>query len=413
MTCALLAVALVLGACKPSAPERGIHLVFRDQPLGENDAPFRALLDRFERTHPGVTVEAQPLPNASDVAHQYFLTALEGGASDFDVFVADVIWVPEFAHAGWVADLSDAFPPDQLHRDFFSAPADAVIVDGRTYAVPWYVDVGLLFYRTDLVPRAPRTYAELVADVARVTAAHPGMLGYLWQGRQYEGLDCNVAEAIWGHGGTLLTGDRVTVDTPEARAGLDYLRGLLERGISPPLVTSAAEEESRAPFQQGRAVFLRNWPYVWAEAQKEGSPIRGKVGFAPLPSLNGAPGPGALGGWQLALNAHAPPSHRAAAIALIDFLTSPEATVELALAYARNPPRPAVYDDPRLRTQAPFIAALRPIIEHARARPVTPYYGLISDELQSEFSAAVSGIRPSGAALHRAQTLVDHIEGLR
>jgi multiple sugar transport system substrate-binding protein len=401
-------LALVL-ACTEPPRARGVHLVFRNQPLGDSDAAFRALLDRFERTHPGVTVEAQPLPNASDVAHQYFLTALEGGATDFDVLVADVIWVPEFAKAGWIADLSSAFPPAQIRRDFFPATAEAVVVDGRTYAVPWYVDVGLLFYRTDLVPRAPRTYEELEEDARAAMAAHPGLLGYLWQGRQYQGLDCNVAEAIWGHGGTLLENGRLTLDTPQARAALDHLRSLLLRGISPPLVTSAAEEESRAPFQQGRAVFLRNWPYVWAEAQREGSPIRGKVGFAPLPTESGAPGAGVLGGWQLALNAHAPPDHREAAIALIDFLTSPESTLALALAYARNPPRPAVYSDPRLREQAPFIAALQPIIENARPRPVTPYYGLISDELQSEFSAAVSGIRPSGEALERAQTLVDHL----
>ena len=61
---------------------------------------------------------------------------------------------------------------------------------------------------------------------------------------------------------------------------------------------------------------------------------------------------------------------------------------------------------------APRIAELAPILERARPRPVTPYYDLISDVLQSEFSAAVTGIRTPARALGRAQGLVDHLMGV-
>ncbi|HYO74457.1 MAG TPA: ABC transporter substrate-binding protein [Archangium sp.] len=402
---------------EPSVAGGRTPLVFKYQPLGDPVA-FRELLADFERKNPDVALTTEALPNSSDVAHQFFLTSLEGGADDFDVLVVDVVWVPEFARAGWIADISGAFPPEVLRRDFLSGPVEAVVVrdekdqKDKTYAVPWYVDVGVLFYRKDLVPRAPRTYAELEQFAREAKAKDPLLQGYVWQGRQYEGLNCNVFEAIWGHGGQVLdAGGRLALDTEQARAGLAYLRRLIATGISPPGVTSAAEEEARRVFQSGQAVFMRNWPYAWEEAQKPDSPIRGKVGITTLPTLSGEPGWGTLGGWQLAVNAHVSPKRKEAAERLIAHLTSPEANVMMALSYGRNPPRPSVYKDPRLVERVPFIASLLGMVENARPRPVTPYYNLLSDVLQSEFSAAIAGIRPPEQSLKQAQRQVDHLTG--
>jgi multiple sugar transport system substrate-binding protein len=156
---------------------------------------------------------------------------------------------------------------------------------------------------------------------------------------------------------------------------------------------------------------MRNWPYAWAEAQREGSPIRGKVGLAPLPTLAGEPGHGTLGGYQLAVNAHAPPRNRELAAELLLHLTSPEANLVMALDHGRSPPRRAAYGDARLADGAPLLASLLPMFELARSRPKTPYYAMISDTLQGEFSAAVTAIRTPAEALGRAQALVDHIVG--
>ncbi|WP_342377445.1 ABC transporter substrate-binding protein [Myxococcus stipitatus] len=411
-----LAVWLVQGCQRSPGEGRGepgvTRLVLKYQPLWGPPEPFRELLARFERENPGVTLVTEALPNSSDLAHQFFLTALGGGAEDFDVLIADVVWVPEFARAGWIADLSEAFPPERLRAEFLPGPVEAAVLEGRTYAVPWYLDVGVLYYRTDLVPGAPRTYAELERFALEARAKVPGLQGFVWQGRQYEGLSCNVYEALWGHGGRAL-GDsgRVLLDTEAGREALAYLRGLLTSGVSPETVMAFGEEESRRVFQEGRAVFMRNWPYAWAEAQKDGSPIRGKVGMAPLPTVEGEPGFGALGGYQLAVNAHVSPERKKLAARLIAHLTSHEANLVLAAHYARNPPRKAVYDDPRLKAQAPFIASLREMAERARSRPATPYYNLIADVLQSEFSAAVAGLRTPEAALQRAQRQVDHLTG--
>ena len=411
--------ALPLVACDRAPGARGgegeptgpLQIVFKHQPLWGDPAPFRELLAGFERSDGGARVVTEPLPNASDVVHQFFLTALEGGARDFDVLIADVVWVAEFARAGWIADLSEAFPPEVLRRDFLAGAADAAIVGGRTFAVPWYVDAGVLYRRTDLVPDAPATYEDLSRAALSLKASGRVAQGFVWQGRQYEGLVCNAYEVIWGHGGATMAGDRVLLDTPEARAALDYLRGLLVSGVSPPSVTSMAEEEARRVFQDGRAAFMRNWPYALAEASREGSPVRGKVAISPLPTVGGAPGHGALGGYHLAINARSPAWKREAAHRFLAHLTSADANVALALAYARNPPRRAVYQDRRLTAGAPLVASLLPMVERARPRPVTPYYPMISDVLQSELSAGVTGVRSPAEALRRAQALVDHLTG--
>lgn len=396
----LLPLALAC-ARREAGPER---LTLKHQPLFGDPAPFRALLDGFRRENPELALDAEALPGGSDLARQFFLTSLEAGAAEPDVVALDVVWVPEFTKAGWIADLSDAFPPAQVQRDFLPGPAQAAVIDGRTRAVPWYLDVGLLYFRTDLVPRAPRTFAELRDFAHAALARDPSLQGFLWQGRQYEGLSCNFFEAAWGHG---LPGADLSLDAPAARAGLGWLRETLQSGLSPPSVASASEEETRRAFQDGRAVFLRNWPYAWAEVQREGSAVRGRVGWTTLPTADGTTGAGALGGWMLAVNAHS--AHRAAAAKLIAHLTSPDAAVALALAYSRNPARRAAYDDPRLRQGAPFIAALLPAARSARPRPISAYYDLVADGLQGELSAAVVGLRSPEEALRRAQRQIDHL----
>jgi len=382
-------------------------VVFKHSPLGD-PAPLRHLIAGFESAHPGVVVSAELLPNAPGAIHQYLLTSLEGRTRDFDVFLSDVVWVAELARAGWVADLSGAFPAERIRRDFLPGAASAVLVEGGTFAVPWYADVGVFFYRTDLVPRPPRTFADLI-EAAQGAAHKRSLHGYVWQGLQSEALVCNVYETLWGFGGPPAKPSDVGLDTPAARSALELLRTFLVSGISPPAVTSMGEEEARRVFQAGAAVFMRNWPYAWAELQGKGSPVRGLVGISTLPTARGAMGHGALGGFHLALNVRTPSWKREAAVALIAHLTSLEANLVLATQYGRLPALRQSYDDPRLVAAAPAVAALLPAVERALPRPVTPYYPMIEDVLAAEFSAAVTGIRSPAEALARAEAQVEHL----
>ncbi len=404
--------AFVLGGCSRKRAGKPGRIVFKHQPLWGDPGPFRELLARFISAHPGCELVTEALPSSSDLAHQYFLTALEGGAGDFDVFVMDVVWVAELARAGWLVDLSDTHPPASLGEELLSGAATSVVADGRTWAIPWYVDVGLLYRRSDWFPVAPESYDELLEQAARARTDRGANAGYVWQGRQYEGLVCNAYEAIWGHGGETFVDGRLGLRTPKAVAAVQFLRDLIVDGASPRSVTSMAEEESRRVFQGGRAGFMRNWPYAWRAAQADDSAIRGRVGVSPLPSSDGTPGPGVLGGYQLALNVHAPAENRELALALIEHLTSVEAQISLAVSYGRNPSRRAAYQDPSLQRAWPELSAILPMLERARPRPVTAYYPMLTDMLQIELSAAVTGLRSPAEALARAQAFSDRLMGV-
>jgi multiple sugar transport system substrate-binding protein len=404
---ATAALAACRGEDEEARPPGPVRLVFKAQALGDL-GPLRRHLAAFEREHPDVVVVAETLPNAPDAVHQYLLTALEGRTRDFDVFLADVVWIAEIVRAGWVADLSDAFPAERVRHDFLPGPASAALVGGNTYAVPWYADVGVFYYRTDVVQHAPRTYGELV-DVAQSAAKRRRLHGYLWQGLQSESLVCNAYETFWGFGGPPRNPDQIEIDTDAARSALEFMRTLLVSGVSPPSVTSMAEEESRRVFQAGAAVFMRNWPYAWAELQGSGSPVRGRVAMSPLPTDCGDLGHGALGGFHLALNARSPSWKRKAALDFIAHMTSAEANFMLAAHYGRLPARLKAYEDPRLIAAVPAIASLLPAAMRALPRPLTPYYPMVSGALAAEFSAAITGVRSPAAALARAQALVNHL----
>jgi multiple sugar transport system substrate-binding protein len=327
---------------------------------------------------------------------------LEGGTKDFDVFSMDVIWVQEFARAGWLKPLDHIFPADE-RGEYFAGPVDAVTYDGSAYAVPWYIDAGLLYYRKDLLDKygfsPPRTWDELIQTAKLVTVAEPpGLYGFIWQGKQYEGLVCNVLEYIWSNGGEILTDGRPSASTDENASALAFMRDLIyKHGVSPELVRTAIEEPTRHIFGNGRALFMRNWPYAWNIFEREGSPVRGKVGVAPLPAFEGGESSPTLGGWQLGINRSS--ENQPEAEKLIDYLTSYDVQKRMALTVGYKPTRKSLYEDTELKQAQPFITGLYDVFERAKPRPVSPYYMMITQVLQPEFSSVISDAKTPAEAL--------------
>lgn len=413
----LLASVLLLTAagCKLGGDKTGksgvTTVVFKHGKIAGDAAAFRAILDRFEREHPGIRVKEETLPASTDEQHQFYVVNLEGKSDEFDVLSLDVIWVPEFARAGWLRDVSGLLAAGEGNA-FFPGPLQAVTYEGKRYAVPWYVDAGVLYYRKDLLAkynrRVPVTWQELVITSALIAEREKGLYGFIWQGKQYEGLVCNVLEYIWGNGGDVLRNSRPVINSHRNAEALRFMRSLIDTNrVTPPLVTNAMEEQTRIIFGSGRAVFMRNWPYAWNIFQREGSLVRGNVGVAPLPSFPGHAPASTLGGWQLGINRFS--RHPEAAEQLVRFLTSPAAQKDLALTIGYKPSRKSLYKDPDLVREQPFLASLYGILMNARPRPVTPYYMMITQVLQPEFSSVISGIKSPQEALRSAQEQVKHI----
>jgi multiple sugar transport system substrate-binding protein len=409
----LLVVGLLVGACTEQSDSRepgATTLVLKHSKLFGDPGAFQQLLAQFERAHPGVRVRAETLPAASDEQHQFYATNLAARSADFDVFALDVIWVAEFARAGWLRDVSHLLPPGE-RGEFFRGPIEAVTWAGHIYALPWFMDAGVLYYRKDLLDEhrlaPPRTWDELERAARVIGDRKRGVYGFVWQGKQYEGLVCNALEFFWSNGGEVLRDGRVVLDSPSNRAALAFMRGLITGGVTPEFVTTLAEEPAREIFGRGAAVFLRNWPYAWRLFQQPGSAVRGKVGVSALPHFAGQQSAATLGGWQLGVNRYS--KHPQAAERLAQYLTAPAAQKVLALAYGYNPPRRTLYVDTELLAAQPFLAELRGVYERARPRPVTPQYVRLSQVLQSELSGALVGRKTPQQALADAQREIEAI----
>jgi multiple sugar transport system substrate-binding protein len=411
-----LLLALLAAGCRPGPSGSGpVTLVFKHAKILGPADPVPGLLRRFEAEHPGVRVQAEALTWSSDEQHQFYVINLEGGSPPFDVMMLDVIWVPEFARAGWILDLTGRVPSAERDAHFASAIEPAT-QDGRLWALPWFMNVGLLYYRKDLLAKyglaPPETYDELVRQVRVVQAGERDrrLDGYLWQGKQYEGGMVNVLEALWANGTRVIDEAGRPFPEPErAREALAALRGLIESGVSPPWVTAADEELTRRPFGDGRAIFLRGWPYALDLFELPDSRVRGRVGVAPMPRLaHGPVGAAATGGAHLAVSAHT--RHPELATELVRFLTSAAAQRAMTEGAALRPSRPALYHDPQLIARDPTLPALLPLIERGHPRPITPYYLMLSTTLQPEFSAVLVGRKSPARAVRDGAAQVRHLE---
>jgi multiple sugar transport system substrate-binding protein len=414
---ALLLVSFPTGCTSgtPSADSDRITLVFKHGKLAGDPRPLQALLRRFEVEHPTIRVRSEPLPSSTDQQHQIYAINLEGGAGGIDVLALDVIWVPEFARAGWILPLDDLFGPEE-RAVFFPNAIQAVTYRGRVWAVPWYIDAGVLYYRKDLLAKyrrpPPSTWPELVETVRLILDGerNPRLYGFIWQGRQYEGLVCNALEFIRGNGGDPLdpAGQPGALAQPAVVDALTFMRDLIHTyRTSPAFVTTADEETSRHLFGSGRAVFTRNWPYAWALFERDGSPVSGKVGISPVPRFGAHRPAPTLGGWHLGIARES--RYPAAAWRLIEFLASHETQKAMALAAGIEPTRTALYEDPDLLAVQPVLTQLRGILAEARPRPVTPFYPMVSQILQSEFSAVLAGLRSPEAAMRSAERELAHV----
>ena len=406
--------AAILAACAPASKKGETVLTFSGSALGAEGTLVQKQLKRFMQLNPGIRVELQRTPDDANQRHQLYVQWLNARVGNPSILQLDVVWTPEFAAAGWVLPLDPYSPP---RSEFFPATVIANTWAGKLYALPWFADVGLLYRRTDLVPNEPKTLEEMVAQAQAAMAKRGGpRYGIVSQGARYEGLITGFVEYLGAFGGRIIDDKgEVVVNRPEAVRALEFMRDeLYKTHVAPLDVLTWHEEEARFAFQNGNAVFMRNWPYpVAAMSDTSQSKVAGKFTVSPMPASGTAPNghsTAALGGAQLAINAYT--DHPAAAYKLIAYLTAPDQMLERAQVVSQYPTRPALYSDPRMRgTIGIPLENARRAIESATPRPVTPIYTELSEILQIELHRAlVRQVEPQEAlnsAAARINALID------
>lgn len=353
--------------------------------------------DAFNEQNKGkYKVNYREVPSDTGQYFDQLRTEFQAGQTNIDLIGGDVIWPAQFAANGWILDLSDRFTKEE-QKKFLDGPIEANTYEGAIYGIPWYTDAGMLYYRKDLLDKAglqpPTTWEELKQQAQQIMQQEGIQNGFVFQGANYEGGVVDGLEYIWTHGGDVLDGNKVVIDSPESVAGLQMERSMVEDGIAPQAVASYKEPESQGVFLRGDAVFCRNWPYMYAlSGDPEQSQIKQEqVGIAPLPYDQGNESFSGLGGWNFFINANSDPEKQDAAYAFAEFMTSPEEQKRSALEASLLPTRKALYDDQEITEKVPVIALGRKALESSRPRPVSPVYSDMSLKMAEQFNASLKG----------------------
>ncbi|WP_016876380.1 ABC transporter substrate-binding protein [Chlorogloeopsis fritschii PCC 9212] len=379
--------------------------------------PWRqGLIKDFEAKNPGIRINLVEGPNATNLLEDLYTSSFILGESPYDLVNMDIIWTPKFAAAGWLLPLDDRITKEELAA-FSPKDVEGGRYQGKLYRIPMRSDVGVLYYREDLLKEAgfkpPETFADLMQISQALQKKDEVNWGYVWQGRQYEGLVAMFVEVLDGFGGFWVNPDTLEVglDRPETLRAVEFLRSTIRQGVSPPGVTTYIEEDTRRFFQNGQVAFLRSWPYVWPLAQAKGSPIQGKVGIKSMVHAPGKTGAACLGGWGLGISKSS--RHPEEAWKAIQYFTSEEAQRQFVLNAGFVPSRRSLFTDPKIVAEYPHYPQLLEIVDNAVLRPPIAQYAQTSDILQRYLSAALSGRMNPERAMQAAAAETRRLLGAR
>ncbi len=366
---------------------------------------WRSLIQAFEAKNPDIRINLVEAPNDTNLEEDLYTSAFLLGSSPYDLVYMDIVWAPKFAAAGWLQDLTDRVSPVELAA-FIPADVEGGRYEGGLYRIPFRSDVGMLYYRKDLLQQAgykpPETFADLMQASQTLQDQGATRFGYVWQGRQYEGAVAMFVEVLKGHGGFWIDPQTqaVGLDQPAAVQAVEFLRSTIALGVSPPSVTTYNEDEALRPFQSGEAVFMRSWPFAWPQVNGPDSPIRGKVDIQPMVHAPGAESGACQGGWGLGISKTT--KYPEAAWRAIQFFTSEAAQRQFILENAYVPSRRSLFNDPQIVQKYSYYPRLLEVVDSAVLRAPIAQYAQASDILQRYLSVALTERQSPQSAMQAA-----------
>jgi multiple sugar transport system substrate-binding protein len=416
---AIPAVALIAGLVLPAGcasgsapppPTNGIGpITFA---IGKDDPGWvQGVITGWNKRHPGQKVTLLLLPEAANDQLAQLAANLQAKSGEYDVIDMDVVWTAEFASNGWILPLPRSQFPEL--KDFLTPAVDTAMYQGRLYAVPDYSNADLLYYRKDILAKAgkqpPRTWAQL-QQLAETVAPRYGLQGYAGTLAPYEGLTVNFAAAVQSAGGSIVSpeGTKVTVDSPQALQGLEFLVQGVRRGWIPRVALTYEETSAQDAFEAGRFLFLDDWPDAYAALSVKGpqNKVYGKFEVTSLPGRSG-PGSGSLGGANLAISAYS--RHQRTALDFIKYMTDLANERQMLEQGAFPPVWTQLYTDKSLISRYHYLPVLERAISSAQPRPAITNYDQASLAISSAVYQALTGQKNPRQALAELAGQLTHI----
>jgi multiple sugar transport system substrate-binding protein len=327
-------------------------------------------------------IAIQTLPTAADDQREQLVRRSAAKDDSLDILGLDVVWEAEFAEAGWIVPFTGE-RRRQVERDAVTAALETATWKGHLVAAPFNSNTQLLWYRKDLVPHPPTTWAEMISQAEAL--ARQGKPHYIEiQGASYEGYTVWINSMVLSAGGTILSpdGQQVTLGRKAAH-GISFISQLAKSPAADPSLGVQMEDQNRLAFETGKAAFEINYPFVYPSAQENAPAIAKQMGWTEYPRADAnLPSRPPVGGTDLAVSAYS--RYKDQAFDAIMCLRNRENQLRSAVKGGLPPTLASLYKDSRLVDGGyPFAAEIFNSLQRGGVRPKTPAYESVSITISS------------------------------
>ena len=374
----VLLLAVLAGCARGDRDERE---VVRFWAMGYEGEVVAQLLPEFERRNPGIRVDLQQLPWTA--AHEKLLTAFAGDALP-DVTPLGNTWIAEFAALDALEPLDAriAATPGFDAADFYRGAWDSGVIDETIYAVPWYVETRVPYYRKDLLAKAgfdapPRDWAQWQAAMRAIKReADADRYAVLLPLNEFEPL---LNLAVQQPDPLLRENGRYgNFRSAGFKHTLTFFKSMFDEELAP-RVDNTRISNVWDEFGKGFFSFYISGPWNVAEFKKRLPPELADAWMTmPLPGPDG-PGASIAGGTSFVVFRSS--QRKDAAWKLVAFLSEPAQQIRLHALTGDLPPRRSPWATPALANDA-YAAAFRDQLERAVPAPKVPEWERIAQEMR-------------------------------
>lgn len=391
---------------------------------------MRKLSTVFEKAHPDIHLRWVTLEE--NVLRQRVTTDIATHAGQFDILTIGNYEVPLWAKQGWLYKFDTLSAAYDLN-DIIASVRESISYEGKIYALPFYAESVMTFYRKDLfakagitMPETP-TYDQIRDFATKTTDKGSDTYGICLRGKPGWGENMTVITTmVTGFGGQWFDMNwKPTLATPAWRNALTYYTSLLKQS-GPPGASANGFNENLSLFATGHcAIWIDATSAAGVVFDAKQSSVADKVGFASLPTGSFKGGPTWLWSWNLAIPASS--THAEAASTFIQWATSKEYIQLVAKTdgWVSIPPgtRSSSYQSPDYQKVAPFSAFVLKAIESsnpsgqtAQPRPyvgaqfvdITPYQG-IGTQVGQTIASILAGSNSVDAGLSAANSATNRV----
>jgi len=372
-------------------------------------------IERFNEKYAGrIKVVAVDLPFekfSTNERKELLARSMRSKSDKLDVFSVDHIWVRRFAR--WTVPLDELYDQQEIDN-FIPNALEPCYVDGVLHAAPLYLDVGLMYYRSDLFEAKVHdkgvekrlensiTWEEFIQLSKKFDNPF-----YLFPADSYEGLVCSYLEMVLNLNRSFFDTDSLDFTRPEAVKALNFLVDLVNRfKLSPKEVTSFKENHARDYFIANDGIFLRGWPgFVIDFNNYNLSKERiNDIKQLPLPHFAGTIPAYIFGGWNLMISKYS--NHKKEAMIFLKYLTSEESQLIMFQFGKHNPVRKDIYTNDEIIKKYPVMKYFETLFKLGVHRPFLNDYTRVSDIISLYINKAIKGDLTPERALHEANKMI-------